>query len=133
MPNLTQTIINIMMLDCKPNIHKELHCTFLQNSFHLSLRMMVQDGGFIRHIIYQQCISKMRTKIPKEKIRKVLMINNFITSGMIITFVVPFTGKLHNVFVNFTQILTNNPLSIDFNTHIFCYFLQVDFQFVKWN
>jgi len=30
MPNLTQTIINIMMLDYKPNIHKELHYTFFQ-------------------------------------------------------------------------------------------------------
>jgi hypothetical protein len=44
----------------------------------------------------------MKIKIPKEKIKKFLMINNFITSGTIRTFIVPFIEKLHNVFVNFT-------------------------------
>ncbi len=54
--------------------------------------------------------SKMSSKIPREKIEKVLMINVFIKSGTIKAFIVPFERKLHNVLVNLAQILTNNPL-----------------------
>jgi hypothetical protein len=50
--------------------------------------------GSVKRIIYQQCISKVNIKILKEKIRKVLMINCFITSGMINTIIVSFEKKL---------------------------------------
>ncbi len=78
--------------------------------------------AFIKGIVYQQCISKVNTKIPREKIKKVLMINVFIKSGMIETFIIPFERKLHNVLVNLAQVLTNNPLQVDFNSHLFYYF-----------
>jgi hypothetical protein len=39
------------------------------------------------------------SKIPREKIEKVLMINVFIKSGTIKAFIVPFERKLHNVLI----------------------------------
>ncbi len=43
---------------------------------------------------------------------------------MINTFIVPFEGKLQKLFVNLAQISTSNPLRVDFNTHLLCYFSQ---------
>jgi hypothetical protein len=57
----------------------------------------------VRHIIYQQCISKVSIKIPSEKIRKVLMINNFIMSGTFKAFIIPFIRKLDIVLVKFVR------------------------------
>jgi len=37
------------------------------------------------------------------------------------------------MFVNFAQILTHNPLWVDFNTCLFCYFFQVGIHFSKWS
>jgi hypothetical protein len=74
----------------------------------------------------------VKPKIPREKIIKVFKINIFITSGMIDLFIAPFEGKLHNVFINLTQILTNNPMRVDLNARLFCYFPQVGLNFSKW-
>jgi hypothetical protein len=54
----------------------------------------------IRRIVYQQCISKVNSRIPREKIKKVFMMNSFIKSGMIEVFTETFEGKLHYVIVN---------------------------------
>jgi hypothetical protein len=61
------------------------------------------------------------------------MIMFLITNETIDTFIAPFEGKLHNVLFNLAQILTNNPLWIDFNTRFFYYFLQVGLNFAKQN
>ncbi len=50
------------------------------------------------------------------------MIKIFIMNETIDAITVYFLGKLQKVFVNLTQILTHNPLPVDFNTHFFCYF-----------
>jgi hypothetical protein len=73
------------------------------------------------------------TRIPKEKIIKDFTINFFITSGTINTFIAPFEGKLHNVLVNLAQILTNNLLRVDPNTHFLYYFPLVGLNFSKWS
>lgn len=75
----------------------------------------------------------MKPKIPREKIIKVFRINIFITSWMIDSFIAPFEGKLHNVFINLTQILTNNPMRVNLNARLFCYFPQVGLKFAKWS
>jgi hypothetical protein len=48
------------------------------------------------------CIPKVNIRIPKEEIRKVLMINYFIMSEIIDTIKVYFVGKLQKVLINLT-------------------------------
>jgi hypothetical protein len=63
--------------------------------------------------------------IPREEIRKVVMINYFIMNEMIDVITTWLDGKLEKVLVNLVQISTHNPLQVHFNTHLFCYFFQV--------
>jgi hypothetical protein len=41
--------------------------------------------------------------------------------------------KLQKVLVNFTQILTNNPLWVNLNICLFCHFSQVGIHLGKWS
>jgi hypothetical protein len=44
-----------------------------------------------------------------------------------------FERKLWKVLINLTYILTNNPLWVNLNTHLFCYFSQVGIHLGKWS
>jgi hypothetical protein len=70
-------------------------------------------------------------RISREKIKKVFVINCFLTSWMIDTFIVPLERKLQKVFVNLAQISTNNPLQVNINTCLLSYFSQVGIHFAK--
>jgi len=61
------------------------------------------------------------------------MINSFIISGTIDAFIVPFERKLQKMPVNLAQISPNNPLQVNINTYLFCYFSQVGIHLVKHN
>jgi hypothetical protein len=53
------------------------------------------------------------------------MINKFIMSEIIDAIMACFDGKLQKMLVNPSQILTHNPLQVDFNNRFFYYFTQV--------
>ncbi len=75
----------------------------------------------------------MNIRIPKEEIRKVLMIKKFIMTKTIDAIKECFVGKLQKVLVNLAHISTHNPLWVDINTYLFYYFFQVSIHLGKQN
>jgi hypothetical protein len=62
------------------NLH-EIIILFLQVFIGLNkygIKRWIQSSS-VRHIVYQQCISKVSIKIHNEKIKKVLMIKKFLS------------------------------------------------------